>query len=120
MKSWNKLYTLIILQCSFCSVVQTYLPDQTPAPLLKYREEELDILRGKGKENVELKAWDRVYDYAVYNDLSNPSKGPEYTRPIYGGAEYPYPRRTRTSRKLIEPGERLIVFLDYKFLKLTS
>ncbi|XP_021772934.1 probable linoleate 9S-lipoxygenase 5 [Chenopodium quinoa] len=78
---------------------KTYLPHQTPAPLRKYREEELQILRGEGKENDMLHEWDRVYDYAYYNDLGEPDKGPEYVRPIYGGsAEYPYPRRGRTSR----------------------
>ncbi|XP_021742501.1 probable linoleate 9S-lipoxygenase 5 [Chenopodium quinoa] len=78
---------------------KTYLPHQTPEPLRKYREEELQILRGEGKENDMLHEWDRVYDYAYYNDLGEPDKGKEYARPIYGGsAEYPYPRRGRTSR----------------------
>uniref|UniRef100_A0A803KP58 Lipoxygenase n=1 Tax=Chenopodium quinoa TaxID=63459 RepID=A0A803KP58_CHEQI len=78
----------------------TYLPHQTPAPLCKYREEELEILRGEGKDQNEmLLEWDRVYDYAYYNDLGKPDKGKEYVRPIFGGsAEYPYPRRGRTSR----------------------
>lgn len=84
---------------------QTYLPHQTPAPLSKYREQELQILRGEGMENVMLKEWDRVYDYAFYNDLGEPDKGPEYVRPIYGGsAEYPYPRRGRTSRPPTKTG----------------
>ncbi|KNA22245.1 hypothetical protein SOVF_035790 [Spinacia oleracea] len=79
---------------------KTYLPHQTPAPLCKYREEELEILRGKGKDpNEMLQEWDRVYDYAYYNDLGEPDKGRKYIRPIYGGSpEYPYPRRVRTSR----------------------
>ncbi|XP_021772933.1 probable linoleate 9S-lipoxygenase 5 [Chenopodium quinoa] len=79
---------------------KTYLPHQTPAPLCKYREEELEILRGEGKDQNEmLLEWDRVYDYAYYNDLGKPDKGKEYVRPIFGGsAEYPYPRRGRTSR----------------------
>ncbi|XP_074312291.1 putative linoleate 9S-lipoxygenase 5 [Silene latifolia] len=78
---------------------KTYLPHQTPKPITKYREEELQILRGKGRENAKLQEWDRVYDYAFYNDLGEPDKGPDHVRPIFGGsAKYPYPRRTRTSR----------------------
>ncbi|XP_038721220.1 probable linoleate 9S-lipoxygenase 5 isoform X2 [Tripterygium wilfordii] len=77
---------------------KTYLPCQTPEPLRKYREVELVNLQGRGKGK--LKEWDRVYDYAYYNDLGSPDKGEEHARPVLGGTQkYPYPRRGRTGRK---------------------
>jgi linoleate 9S-lipoxygenase len=78
-------------------VIQAYLPCETPEPLRKFREEELATLRGKGAGK--LNEWDRVYDYACYNDLGTPDNGPHYARPVVGGSQkFPYPRRGRTSR----------------------
>ncbi|KAA8536873.1 hypothetical protein F0562_029351 [Nyssa sinensis] len=77
---------------------QTYLPSETPAPLCCYRKEELVNLRGDGTGKLE--EWDRVYDYACYNDLGN-------DRPILGGStKYPYPRRGRTGRPPAEKDPR--------------
>ncbi|KAM4119163.1 hypothetical protein ACJW30_03G038700 [Castanea mollissima] len=76
---------------------KTYLPSETPVPLLKLREKELVDLRGDGTG--ELQEWDRVYDYAYYNDLGDSDKNAKYARLVLGGSsEYPYPRRGRTGR----------------------
>ncbi|MCO5611429.1 hypothetical protein L7F22_065682 [Adiantum nelumboides] len=76
---------------------QPFLPSETPPALLKLRDDELLALRGDGKgQRIH---GQRVYDYAVYNDLSNPDSNPDLARPIIGGSsQYPYPRRCWTGR----------------------
>ncbi|KAK8967429.1 putative lipoxygenase 5 [Platanthera guangdongensis] len=73
-----------------------YLPSETPMALRELRERELKEMRGDGKG--ERKLCDRIYDFAVYNDLGNPDKGLGFARPVLGGDERPYPRRCRTGR----------------------
>lgn len=76
---------------------QPYLPSETPPAILKLREDELLALRGDGKD--ERIHGQRIYDYDVYNDISNPDDDPDLARPILGGvSQYPYPRRCRTGR----------------------
>ncbi|CAL0332442.1 unnamed protein product [Lupinus luteus] len=58
---------------------KTYVPSETPAPLVKYREEELKTLRGDGTG--ERKEWERIYDYDVYNDLGNPDSSEKLVHP---------------------------------------
>lgn len=87
-------------------MIQAYLPCETPEPLRKLREEELAALRGKGVGK--LNEWDRVYDYAFYNDLGTPDDGPDYARPVIGGSQkFPYPRRGRTGRPTTKTGLNL-------------
>ena len=78
------------------------MPSQTPAGIKDLRREDLLSIRGTGKG--ERKPHDRIYDYAVYNDLGNPDKDGELARPVLGGEERPYPRRCRTGRPPMRSG----------------
>ncbi|KAJ7561185.1 hypothetical protein O6H91_03G017400 [Diphasiastrum complanatum] len=75
-----------------------YLPSDTPQGLLTLRQQELINLRGDGTG--EREEWDRIYDYATYNDMGFPDFSKQLSRPVLGGSnELPYPRRCRTGRK---------------------
>lgn len=84
------------------SILQPYLPNETPAGLRGLREKELRDLRGDGKGVRKLS--DRIYDYDVYNDLGNPDKGTNFARPVLGGEKIPFPRRCRTGRPSTDTG----------------
>lgn len=83
--------------------VQVYLPQETPTGLKELREQELINMRGNGKGL--RKEADRIYDYAVYNDLGDIELHESFKRPVLGGNDkFPYPRRMRTGRPLSELG----------------
>ncbi|KAA0041368.1 hypothetical protein IC582_009820 [Cucumis melo] len=101
--SWIQPKNLIPDQRRIFFSTKSYLPGKTPAGLLKLRKEDLANLRGEKADGTtdknERKAFERIYDYDVYNDLGDPDIDPEWTRPVLGGSdEYPYPRRCRTGR----------------------
>ncbi|CAK9146784.1 unnamed protein product [Ilex paraguariensis] len=79
---------------------KSYLPSQTPSGLKKLREKDLTLVRGDGQG--ERKAFERIYDYDVYNDLGDPDSSDDLKRPVLGGKEHPYPRRCRTGRPRTE------------------
>ncbi|KAH0916361.1 hypothetical protein HID58_030807, partial [Brassica napus] len=58
---------------------QPFLPSETPEGLRKLRGKELKNLRGDGTGVRKLS--DRIYDFDVYNDLGNPDKSSELSRP---------------------------------------
>ncbi|KAF6139868.1 hypothetical protein GIB67_009715, partial [Kingdonia uniflora] len=53
------------------------------------------ILRNQKGER---KHFERVYDYATYNDLGNPEKDDDLARTVPGSHERPYPRCCRTGQ----------------------
>ncbi|KAL6966379.1 linoleate 13S-lipoxygenase [Sarracenia purpurea var. burkii] len=75
---------------------KSYLPSKSPNGLKRWREKELENLRGNGQG--QRKTSDRIYDYDVYNDLGSPDSSHDLKRPVLGGKEHPYPRRCRTGR----------------------
>lgn len=82
--------------------MQSYLSGKTPGGLVKLRAEDLANLRGEkangSVDRNERKAFERIYDYDLYNDLGDPDQSMDLKRPVLGGTEYPYPRRCRTGR----------------------
>lgn len=74
-----------------------HLPQDTPTGLKKLRNQELINMRGNGSGL--RKEADRIYDYAVYNDLGDSDQHESLERPVLGGNdEFPYPKRIRTGR----------------------
>ena len=92
---------ILLTRCARCCV-QAYLPSQTPPGIKDLRREDLLSLRGNGKGK--RKPHDRIYDYALYNDLGNPDKDEELARPALGCEKWPYPRRCRTGRSPTKKG----------------
>jgi hypothetical protein len=75
------------------------------------RAEELTNLRGDGTGERATK--DRIYDYAIYNDLGNPDANPKQKRtPLGGSKDFPYPRRCRTGRPPSKTGESFLSFFS--------
>ncbi|KAL0550761.1 hypothetical protein IC582_009822 [Cucumis melo] len=101
--SWIQPKNLIPDQRRIFFSTKSYLPGETPAGLLKLRKEDLTNLRGEKADGTtdknERKAFERIYDYDVYNDLGDPDVDRKWKRPVLGGSDkYPYPRRCRTGR----------------------
>ena len=89
--------------------MQSYLSEKTPGGLVKLREEDLANLRGEKADGSvdrnERKAFERIYDYDLYNDLGDPDQSMNMKRLVLGGSEeYPYPRRCRTGRPPTQNG----------------
>lgn len=94
--SWVQSHVRIPKERIFFSN-EVYLPEETPAGLKDLRE--IDMISSRGNGQGTRKPWERVYDYATYNDIGNPDKSRELARRTLGGnANFPYPRRCRTGR----------------------
>ncbi|XP_023004785.1 linoleate 9S-lipoxygenase 5-like isoform X2 [Cucurbita maxima] len=74
----------------------SYIPSQTPRPLVELRKEELIKLRGDGKR--ENKEWERIYEYDYYDEFFRPELGES--------SSLPYPRRGRTVQHPNSENER--------------
>ncbi|XP_050941001.1 linoleate 13S-lipoxygenase 2-1, chloroplastic-like [Cucumis melo] len=101
--SWVQPKNLIPDQRRIFFSTKSYLPEETPAGLVKLRAEDLENLRGQKEDGTvdtnQRKAFERIYDYDVYNDLGDPDVDTKWKRPVLGGSvQYPYPRRCRTGR----------------------
>ncbi|TJX41664.1 hypothetical protein E8P77_31725, partial [Soehngenia saccharolytica] len=80
---------------------KSFLPEETPVGLRKFRESDLISLRGDGTG--ERKVSEHIYDYDVYNDIGQPGNDPNIRREVLGGSqELPYPRRCRTGRPRVK------------------
>ncbi|KAH9326929.1 hypothetical protein KI387_007107, partial [Taxus chinensis] len=80
---------------------KSFLPEKTPLGLRKLRELDMESLQGDGTG--ERKVSDLIYDYDVYNDISEPDKSPQLRREVLGGSQdFPYPRRCRTGRPRVK------------------
>ncbi|KAH7421590.1 hypothetical protein KP509_13G064800 [Ceratopteris richardii] len=97
---------------------QPYLPSETPPGLMDLRERNKASFRGNGKGT--RKPWESVYDYDVYNDIGNPDKSIELSRPTIGGSHtFPYPRRCRTGRvtsKIDATAESVLAMGEYYYV----
>ncbi|KAF2303328.1 hypothetical protein GH714_016761 [Hevea brasiliensis] len=91
---WSKSNKTEAKQVTYKVEFQAYLPCQTPLGLKEFRESELEQLRGYGKGVRKLS--DRIYDYDVYNDLGNPDRGMEYSRPTLGDVSTESPVNEQT------------------------
>ncbi|EYU46317.1 hypothetical protein ABFS82_04G054000 [Erythranthe guttata] len=104
---------------------KSYLPRETPNGLERYRQNELEVVRGDGQG--ERKSAERIYDYDVYNDLGDPDSDADLARPVLGGPVHPYPRRIRTGRPKTKkdplsesPGSNMYVPRDEEFSEIKN